>query len=31
MFAKTYYATHPVMMEDVSNAELRDRYRPGGR
>ena len=26
MFAKTFYATHPVMMEEVSNAELRDRY-----
>src|SRR3546814_14690064 len=26
MFSKTYYATHPVMMEEVSNAELRDRY-----
>jgi 4-deoxy-L-threo-5-hexosulose-uronate ketol-isomerase len=26
MFDRTYYATHPVMMEDVSNAELRDRY-----
>ena len=26
MFSKTYYATHPVMMEEVSNAELRDHY-----
>ena len=26
MFSKTSYATHPVMMEEVSNAELRDRY-----
>ncbi len=26
MFSKTYYATHPVMMEEVSNTELRDRY-----
>lgn len=26
MFSKTYYATHPVMMEEVSNAELRYRY-----
>ncbi|MBB6426495.1 5-dehydro-4-deoxy-D-glucuronate isomerase [Sphingopyxis sp. JAI128] len=26
MFSKTYYATHPAMMDDVSNAELRDRY-----
>ncbi|HWV59867.1 MAG TPA: 5-dehydro-4-deoxy-D-glucuronate isomerase [Sphingopyxis sp.] len=26
MFSKTYYATHPVMMEEVSNAALRDRY-----
>ncbi len=26
MFSKTYYATHPVMMEEVSNADLRDRY-----
>jgi len=26
MFSKTYYATHPVMMEEASNAELRDRY-----
>ena len=26
MFSKTYYATNPVMMEEVSNAELRDRY-----
>ncbi|WIW90563.1 5-dehydro-4-deoxy-D-glucuronate isomerase (plasmid) [Sphingobium sp. V4] len=26
MFDKTYYATHPGMMECVSNDELRDRY-----
>jgi 4-deoxy-L-threo-5-hexosulose-uronate ketol-isomerase len=26
MFDRTYYATHPDMMECVSNAELRDRY-----
>ncbi|MGQ0278083.1 5-dehydro-4-deoxy-D-glucuronate isomerase [Sphingopyxis sp. P1IMeth2] len=26
MFDRTYYATHPSMMEEVSNAELRDRY-----
>lgn len=26
MFAKTYHATHPDMMECVSNDELRDRY-----
>ena len=26
MFSKTYYATHPVMMDKASNAELRDRY-----
>ncbi len=26
MFERTYYATHPDMMECVSNAELRDRY-----
>ncbi len=26
MFSKTYYATHPVMMEEASNEELRDRY-----
>ena len=26
MFDKTYYATHPDMMECVSNEELRDRY-----
>ena len=26
MFDRTYYATHPAMMEEVSNAELRDRY-----
>ncbi|OAN54820.1 5-dehydro-4-deoxy-D-glucuronate isomerase [Sphingobium sp. TCM1] len=26
MFDKTYYATHPDMMECVSNDELRDRY-----
>ncbi len=26
MFAKTYHATHPEMMEDVSNDQLRARY-----
>jgi 4-deoxy-L-threo-5-hexosulose-uronate ketol-isomerase len=26
MFDRTYYATHPDMMERVSNGELRDRY-----
>jgi 4-deoxy-L-threo-5-hexosulose-uronate ketol-isomerase len=26
MFERTYYATHPEMMECVSNEELRDRY-----
>ena len=26
MFERTYYATHPDMMECVSNQELRDRY-----
>src|SRR3546814_2671928 len=26
MFDRTYYATHPDMMECVSNEELRDRY-----
>jgi 4-deoxy-L-threo-5-hexosulose-uronate ketol-isomerase len=26
MFERTYYATHPEMMECVSNDELRDRY-----
>ena len=26
MFCKTYHATHPDMMEEVSNEELRDRY-----
>ncbi|WP_311269471.1 5-dehydro-4-deoxy-D-glucuronate isomerase, partial [Sphingobium sp. WCS2017Hpa-17] len=30
MFEKTYYATHPDMMECVSNEELRDRYLIGG-
>ncbi|UZW57731.1 5-dehydro-4-deoxy-D-glucuronate isomerase [Sphingobium sp. JS3065] len=30
MFAKTYHATHPDMMECVSNGELRDRYLVGG-
>ncbi|BBD03023.1 5-dehydro-4-deoxy-D-glucuronate isomerase [Sphingobium sp. YG1] len=30
MFEKTYYATHPDMMECVSNDELRDRYLIGG-
>ncbi len=26
MYDRTYYATHPDMMECVSNEELRDRY-----
>src|SRR5436305_10167944 len=26
MYERTYYATHPDMMECVSNEELRDRY-----
>lgn len=30
MFSKTYHATHPDMMECVSNEELRDRYLVGG-
>lgn len=30
MFEKTYYATHPAMMEGASNAELRDRYLVAG-
>jgi len=30
MFAKTYHATHPDMMDCVSNDELRDRYLVGG-
>jgi 5-keto 4-deoxyuronate isomerase len=30
MFAKTYHATHPDMMESVSNDALRDRYLVGG-
>ena len=30
MFDRTYYATHPDMMECVSNEELRDRYLIGG-
>lgn len=30
MYAKTYYATHPDMMEGVSNQALRDRYLVGG-
>jgi 4-deoxy-L-threo-5-hexosulose-uronate ketol-isomerase len=30
MFCKTYHATHPDMMECVSNEELRDRYLVGG-
>jgi 4-deoxy-L-threo-5-hexosulose-uronate ketol-isomerase len=29
MFNRTYYATHPDMMECVSNEELRDRYLVG--
>jgi 4-deoxy-L-threo-5-hexosulose-uronate ketol-isomerase len=30
MYDRTYYATHPDMMECVSNEELRDRYLIGG-
>ncbi|MCW0199717.1 5-dehydro-4-deoxy-D-glucuronate isomerase [Sphingopyxis sp.] len=30
MFCKTYHATHPDMMEDVSNDELRARYLVSG-
>lgn len=30
MFTKTYHATHPEMMESVSNDALRDRYLVGG-
>ena len=30
MFERTYYATHPDMMECVSNEELRDRYLVSG-
>lgn len=30
MFAKTFHATHPDMMDCVSNDELRDRYLVGG-
>ncbi|MFV3126395.1 5-dehydro-4-deoxy-D-glucuronate isomerase [Niveispirillum sp. KHB5.9] len=30
MFEKTYYATHPTMMDGASNEELRDRYLVGG-
>ena len=30
MFEKTYYATHPDMMECVANDELRDRYLMSG-
>jgi hypothetical protein len=30
MFCKTYHATHPDMMECVSNDELRDRYLVSG-
>jgi 4-deoxy-L-threo-5-hexosulose-uronate ketol-isomerase len=30
MFAKTYHATHPDMMDCVSNDELRDRYLVSG-
>jgi 4-deoxy-L-threo-5-hexosulose-uronate ketol-isomerase len=26
MYEKTYYATHPAMMDGASNADLRDRY-----
>ena len=30
MFAKTYHATHPDMMDCVSNDDLRDRYLVSG-
>lgn len=30
MFLKTYHATHPDMMQDVSNDDLRNRYLVGG-
>lgn len=30
MFAKTYHATHPDMMDSVSNDDLRDRYLVSG-
>ena len=30
MFAKTFHATHPDMMESVANQDLRDRYLAGG-
>ncbi|NKJ44534.1 5-keto 4-deoxyuronate isomerase, partial [Novosphingobium sp. SG720] len=30
MFSKTYHATHPDMMEGVSNEALRDRYLVSG-
>ena len=30
MFAKTYYATHPEMMDGASNQDLRDRYLVSG-
>lgn len=30
MFAKTYHATHPVMMQGASNDDLRDRYLMSG-
>lgn len=30
MYQKTYHATHPDMMEDVSNAQLKERYQVEG-
>jgi 4-deoxy-L-threo-5-hexosulose-uronate ketol-isomerase len=30
VFAKTFYATHPDMMDSVSNEDLRERYLVGG-